>query len=230
MAKRQAVKMRELGFKCHRLMCFWMVTASACVLARADVSSLGDISPVPDPNGGSIVGTLTIGIGNFTGDVLVGSMRVSGGTALSDTDGIVGRRFGAIGVVAVDGTGSLWTHTDDLTVGDDGIGELQISSSGRVNVRDDMFIGNFDDGQGVVGIGDGHWCGIIAVIEVERVRFWKPGHWRYGEILRRGLRGISGGGWVLRFSGRWPGHSDEDFGTSCQGNVKFTFEACGVEV
>ena len=62
-----------------------------------------------------------------------GAVQVGGGSTLTSMSGIVGRDATAHGTATVSGTGSAWNVSQDLTVGQNGIGDLTVSGGGKVN-------------------------------------------------------------------------------------------------
>lgn len=63
----------------------------------------------------------------FVGDVGTGTLNISAGGVVSNTDGIIGRQTGS-GTATVTGGGSQWNNSNDLIVGFDGNGMLTIGS------------------------------------------------------------------------------------------------------
>lgn len=73
------------------------------------------------------------GTGNMIiGQYGTGSLLVSNGATVNDTNGDLGQFAGASGSAAVNGTGSAWTN-GFLGIGDAGSGALAISNAGNVN-------------------------------------------------------------------------------------------------
>lgn len=72
---------------------------------------------------------------NFGDDLRIGNLRqgeltISGGGAVSNEDGVIGRLSSSTGTVTVDG--ASWTNTSNLVVGNSGNGTLNIQNSGVV--------------------------------------------------------------------------------------------------
>lgn len=135
--------------------------------STAAVITQGDVDPTPDANGGTISGTLTVADGANNGNTFVGSVSIDDGTDLNSNDGVIGNRLGAIGTVSVSGPNSQWDISDDLAVGQEGYGELFISSQGRVNVNDDSFVGNLLGGRGWVTVeGSGTVFDVADILSV----------------------------------------------------------------
>ncbi len=72
----------------------------------------------------------------YVGDTGNGTLTISNGGAVSNTDGHVGNNGalrGTSGAVTVDGAGSTWTNSGNLTIGGYGPGTLTISNGGTVS-------------------------------------------------------------------------------------------------
>ena len=63
-----------------------------------------------------------------------GTLNITNGGAVSNYRGYIGLYSGSTGVVTVDGSGSTWTNSGDLSVGSSGQGTLNIANGGAVNV------------------------------------------------------------------------------------------------
>lgn len=74
----------------------------------------------------------TNGDGLYVGLVGTGTLTISNGGKVSNTDASLGESNGANGTVTVTGAGSNWTN-NNLTVGNGGNGTLTISDGGSVN-------------------------------------------------------------------------------------------------
>ncbi len=128
----------------------------ACISTsvQAAVTTIGAVPNAPPAGGGAVVGAFTIGDGAF------GSVSVTAGTGITNTGGAtIGNGVGGIGVVSLSGFDSDWTLNNaasDITLGDEGVGQITVSSSARLTVPDDTFIGAFATGNGklvVTGLG-----------------------------------------------------------------------------
>ena len=84
-------------------------------------------------------GTGAMGAG-FKG---VGTTTISDGVTVGSTMGTVGYRDGSDGTFNVDGAGSTWTNSGDVTVGHAGTGELNITNGGAVS-NNRSVIGGYD--------------------------------------------------------------------------------------
>jgi T5SS/PEP-CTERM-associated repeat protein len=62
-----------------------------------------------------------------------GGLTIQSGGTLSDSVGALGRFLGATGTATVDGAGSSWSNSADLSVGYSGAGTLTISNGGAVS-------------------------------------------------------------------------------------------------
>jgi T5SS/PEP-CTERM-associated repeat protein len=111
------------------------------LVARAAISSSGDISPVPPAAGGAVTGPFHIG------DVDVATMTIntSGGPSpLTNTNSVlIGETVTGIGIVNMSGFGSDWTlisSSADMTVGHFGAGSVNLSNLAFVSVFEDLFL------------------------------------------------------------------------------------------
>ena len=81
----------------------------------------------------------------FVGDSGSGTLVITGGGSLSNAQSTlgaaIGNNAGSSGAVTVSGTGSTWTNTGDLYVGNAGSGTLLISGGATVS-GDNAYIGN----------------------------------------------------------------------------------------
>ena len=100
--------------------------------------------PVGDP--WNVGGQLSVG------ETLVGTMAVSGGSDVSNTDGYVGNNAGSDGTVTVSGAGSTWTNSGELRMGNVGTGTLNITGGGAVSVSGNGRIGNVEGGIGTATV------------------------------------------------------------------------------
>jgi T5SS/PEP-CTERM-associated repeat protein len=120
--------------------------------------------------GSGSTGTVTVdGIGSTWsnyGDVYVGGYGSGGGTgtlaithggSVSNSCGYIGAN-GSTGNVTVDGTGSAWTNSSDLYVGDysdnsGGAGTLAITNGGNVSVAGATYVGSGNNSMGAINFG-----------------------------------------------------------------------------
>ena len=70
------------------------------------------------------------------GDRGAGTLEITNGGAVNDTNATVGAQPGSSGTVIVDGSDSQWTNTGSLEVGPAGSGLVDVSDGG-INVADD---------------------------------------------------------------------------------------------
>ncbi|UNK79197.1 autotransporter domain-containing protein [Sphingopyxis granuli] len=106
-------------------------------------------------------GTLTLtGANSATGSahVLEGGLRIADGGSLSSAGGVIAKDTGSTAVVTVAGAGSVWTNSDDLSVGSRGAGALDISNGGQVSNRT-AYIGHLGGsaGRATVAGADSLW-------------------------------------------------------------------------
>jgi T5SS/PEP-CTERM-associated repeat protein len=120
--------------------------------ARAAISTVGDVGPVPPAGGGPVSGPFRVG------NTSVGTMDIAGGTALTNSgEATVGLQPNAIGIVTMSGFGSDWTLTSggaDLTVGASGVGSVSLAELARMDVDDQTILGLAPTGVGEINIAD----------------------------------------------------------------------------
>jgi T5SS/PEP-CTERM-associated repeat protein len=126
-----------------------LATASLVLPTRAEISAVGDTSPGPnaiDPLGYGITGQP----GSISGDLVVGQTDLGGifidvafgpGPLINDGNSILGEEASAYGAVSMDSFGADWLMGGNLTVGQAGIGVLDLFDSARVYVGNN----NYDD-------------------------------------------------------------------------------------
>ncbi len=107
-------------------------------------------------DGGSL--TLTENASGFDVDLAVndevsignGQLNILSGSQVSNSsDGSIGDQSGSVGTVTVAGTGSTWTNSSNLTVGNIGQGTLNVEAGGQVSNAETGAIGRFGNGLGV---------------------------------------------------------------------------------
>ncbi|MFZ2100960.1 MAG: autotransporter domain-containing protein [Oricola sp.] len=114
-------------------------------------------------NGGS-VGNATLtgagsnwtsnGAGFFVGDGGAGTLAISDGASLQHSDiAVLGVSAGAAGTVTVTGSGSIWSNTGALTLGEDGDGTLTIAEGGSVAANAGLVIAQNAGSTGTLDIG-----------------------------------------------------------------------------
>jgi autotransporter family porin len=86
----------------------------------------------------------------FVGYGGTGTLGINGG-AVSNTDGYIGLDSGSTGSVTVDGTGSSWINSAQLSVGNSGNGTLGITNGGAVS-NTSGYIGNNSGSTGSVTV------------------------------------------------------------------------------
>ncbi|MGH9342735.1 MAG: beta strand repeat-containing protein [Terriglobia bacterium] len=111
------------------------------------------------------IGTVTVSGANSRwtngGDLTIGkdgagSMTVSLGGSVTNSDGTLAEGQGSTSTVLVTDPGSLWSNSGDLTVGDSGQGTLSIQNSGTVTSVGGT-VGGEATGNGTVTINSGQW-------------------------------------------------------------------------
>jgi T5SS/PEP-CTERM-associated repeat protein len=93
----------------------------------------------------------------WTGD---GTMNISNGGTVSGTYGSIARYAGSTGVVNVDGTGSIWTNTLDLSMGGSVLGGSGGNNNGSLNITNGGVVSNRN---GVIG----HYSGSSGSVTVD---------------------------------------------------------------
>ena len=73
-----------------------------------------------------------------------GTLEVTDGAAVSNSDGYLGYNSVSTGTVTVDGTGSTWTNSGDLYVGHYGIGTLDSTNGGLMAGKRCQFFRRFE--------------------------------------------------------------------------------------
>jgi T5SS/PEP-CTERM-associated repeat protein len=96
-----------------------------------------------------VTSTGAVDIGEFN----VGTLAISGGGVLTDTQGNLGDLNGSSGSATVDGVGSLWTNTSSLGVGRNGAGALSITNGAVVTANSGFTSGSTTGAVTVSGAG-----------------------------------------------------------------------------
>ncbi|WP_292509521.1 autotransporter domain-containing protein [Mesorhizobium sp.] len=111
--------------------------------------NVNTMTPNPTVVGGGAANGLVVFVGRNAGDV--GSLKITNGGTLTDSQGSVGRFAGSTGTVTVDGVGSAWLHADDFYIGAQGTGLVSILNGGLIsNVRG--ILGDGDDAFGLMSV------------------------------------------------------------------------------
>lgn len=88
-------------------------------------------------------------VGNYgDGEMLIND----GGYVYSSGNGIIGYQTGGYGSVTVSNSNSVWAIGDTLAVGAEGVGELNISDGGSVEIANDAYISYAANGAGEVTV------------------------------------------------------------------------------
>ncbi len=138
-----------------------------------------------------------------------GTLDITGGGAVSNSDGYIGNEFGSTGTVNVDGTDSTWTNSDKLIIGDEGSGMLNITNGGTVS-NEYGCIGFGSSSAGCVSVdGTGStWTNSYSNFDI--------GYQGSGSLT------ISGGGAVSSFDG-YIGHATSSTGVVIVDGVESTW-------
>ncbi len=89
----------------------------------------------------------------YVGNSGSGTLKITGGGAVTNTYSCIGGCVGASGsgTVTVDGAGSTWTNSEELYVGNTGSGMLKITGGGAVSSTYG-YIGTNGDSTGTVTV------------------------------------------------------------------------------
>ncbi|WP_210210908.1 beta strand repeat-containing protein, partial [Rhizobium leguminosarum] len=82
----------------------------------------------------------------------IGTLNVTNGGAVANTNGVIGSAAGSSGVVKVDGAGSTWANSSSLLVGQSGAGSLTVSNGGAVSNIGDAALGFMSGSTGTATI------------------------------------------------------------------------------
>ena len=82
-----------------------------------------------------------------------GSLTIEGGVAVNSQVGYLGYDGNSTGVATVEGAGSKWTNSSNLSVGDSGSGTLTVASGGSVSCGGTLYVGN--SGSGTLTVASG---------------------------------------------------------------------------
>ncbi len=171
------------------LVCIFVVCLSLFCLsnpARAGIAWSGDVIPA-DP------GTWTSSTSGYIGFLGSGVLNITSDSDVLDQNGFIGGyTSGAAGEVTVDGTGSTWTNSTDLTVGFEGSGVLNITNGGAVSV-------NYMYGYSYIGRSSGA-TGEVTVDGAGST--WTNSGLLYVGLYGGGALNITGGGAVSSSHGR----------------------------
>lgn len=115
-----------------------------------------------------------------SGDLVVGqdgdgTLSIGSGGKVTNANGYVGAEFVATGHhsdVTVSGTGSTWTNTGQLNIGDNGAGTLTIQDGGVVNAQQSATLG-----LNSAGLDAAHATGVGTVLVTGRDIFGHASTW-----------------------------------------------------
>ena len=85
----------------------------------------------------------------------IGSLTIANGLAVASTIGYIGYRSGSTGTVTVHGTDSTWMINDDLYVGHNGNGTLEITNGGLTTVAGSTHVGRYSGNPGTINFNNG---------------------------------------------------------------------------
>lgn len=101
---------------------------------------------------GGLVGQLNVDSSYLAVD---GTVNVNGGI-ITNTMGYVGFTNGSLGTVNISGSNSQWINSDDLSIGYQYIGRMNVTGGGQVSSLDG-FVGHFSGGYATVTGGTSVW-------------------------------------------------------------------------
>lgn len=86
----------------------------------------------------------------------IGSLNITGGGHVTNTDALIGFDHGSQGTVSVGGGvgGAIWTNHGELYVGVDGTGTLEVVGGGVASTDSNVYLGYDAGGVGTVTIGE----------------------------------------------------------------------------
>ncbi len=116
---------------------------------RATVVWSGDLDPADPTTWDS--STYSAYIGKYS----YGSLNITDGSNVLDTNGYIGHNYQSSGDVLVDGGESTWTNVRNLYVGYSGSGYLSIISSGEVTVGWDTWVAYYHSSAGTIHFDNG---------------------------------------------------------------------------
>ena len=131
-----------------------VVSNGGCTIgAESDSTGMVTVSGVAK---GGIRSTLTNSSGLCVGVRGNGTLDITHGGAVSNTDGYIGKDSHSTGTATVSGTGSTWTNSGDLYVGSaHGDGTLNIADGGLVEVTGDTCVASSPWSANVVNFDGG---------------------------------------------------------------------------
>jgi T5SS/PEP-CTERM-associated repeat protein len=96
----------------------------------------------------------------------LGELKIENGGSVTSLDGYIGKNASSFGAVTVTGTGSTWTNTRDLTVGDLGTAVLDILEGGSAATFSAQIGGSLDSNGKVTVSDSGSHLSILADLDV----------------------------------------------------------------
>lgn len=104
--------------------------------------------------------TAGLKIGNFG----TGTLTITHGGTVSDSNASIGSGAGGSGIVTVTGVGSTWTNSGDVSVGDLGTGTLTISNGALAITAGNSIVGNLGTGAATVTGGGTVWSAGVNLV------------------------------------------------------------------
>ena len=99
--------------------------------------------------------TIATNAGSFIGQSGTGNLNVAGGSSFSSFSGGVhiGENAGSIGTATIQGsTSSITANSDDIRVGVNGTGNLNIETGGLAQASNNIHVGRFSGGTGIATV------------------------------------------------------------------------------
>jgi T5SS/PEP-CTERM-associated repeat protein len=132
------------------VLCFQSVAVQQ---AAATVTTIGNVTPVPNMAGGNVAAPFLIG------DSMQGTVTINGGSIVTVTNGGTSVGDEATGTGELTVTGSLsalnaLASGADLVVGNSGFGQATVSNMGQITIQDDLIVGLADASSGFFTVAD----------------------------------------------------------------------------
>lgn len=119
--------------------------------ADAAIGLSGDIDPIYAGADPWELGNDDLKVGNSS----TGTLLINNSSVVNDRSGYLGYDTGSSGTANVTGTGSAWNNTEDLYIGREGTGLLNIENGGTVDVTQHTVVGQYPIGTGTIHFNNG---------------------------------------------------------------------------
>ena len=138
---------------------------------------------------GSTLQSMSMLVGN-------GELAITDGGVVSSASASIARDSGSTGQATVDGIGSVWTNSDDLAIGPNGQGTLEITSGGLVSVGATLTIDKNADGDSFIYMATGGMLALASdehgddslndfldlIVGTDAIRYWDTGLFDWSPI------------------------------------------------